>query len=444
MLDVDPRDSHRLFQWLRKLSFVTSTPRGVCPHDLVRDVIVADLRWRDSQRYRSLVNRAREFFVSEFERTAVTPGSRETLDLYYDLAYLHRANDVAREFFDWSLRDGLYVDTWRPGDWDHVAAALEKHEGSGSVDVARYWLDRQPEAFSVVRDIDSNPTALLVLLQLTLDELDAAPHDPAVGAAFRYLDNHCPLRAGECALYTRYWLSLTAYQNVSPEQSMMWLQTVRRYVATPSLVYSFAPFSQPDFWAPIFSYQDFRRIEDADFECAGQHFGLFGRDFRMSPAMTWLELLSERQIRPDATPQLPAALIVVLDRDSFGDAVHDALRAIHRRPELLTDNPLVQSRLILERLDDDEPSEEAHQSVLRELIGEALEHLSANVKGERFADVVQNTYLQRSVSQERTAHRMGLPLSTYKRYLKRGVEGVADYLWRIETGELDHQVDFPA
>jgi AAA ATPase domain len=45
-------DAHEPFTWLRELSFVESGPEGVFPHDLARDALEADLRWRDPDGYR--------------------------------------------------------------------------------------------------------------------------------------------------------------------------------------------------------------------------------------------------------------------------------------------------------------------------------------------------------------------------------------------------------
>ena len=40
-------DAQHVFAWLRDLSFVETGSDGVLPHDLARDVLDADLRWRD-------------------------------------------------------------------------------------------------------------------------------------------------------------------------------------------------------------------------------------------------------------------------------------------------------------------------------------------------------------------------------------------------------------
>ncbi len=52
-------DAHELFDWLRGLSFVESGPLGLFPHDLAREALVADLRWRHPDWYQELHRRAR-------------------------------------------------------------------------------------------------------------------------------------------------------------------------------------------------------------------------------------------------------------------------------------------------------------------------------------------------------------------------------------------------
>lgn len=47
-------DAPALFGWLRSLSFIEQGPYGLFPHDLAREVIAADLRWRNFENYRLL------------------------------------------------------------------------------------------------------------------------------------------------------------------------------------------------------------------------------------------------------------------------------------------------------------------------------------------------------------------------------------------------------
>ena len=67
-------DVRALFGWLRGLSCMEAGRRGLHPHDLARDVLDADLRWRDAQRYRRAWERVRAEGVS-FVASAGTVGA---------------------------------------------------------------------------------------------------------------------------------------------------------------------------------------------------------------------------------------------------------------------------------------------------------------------------------------------------------------------------------
>ena len=47
-------DAAAIFAWLRELPFMESGPHGLYPHDVVRRVLDADLRWRDPAGYRGI------------------------------------------------------------------------------------------------------------------------------------------------------------------------------------------------------------------------------------------------------------------------------------------------------------------------------------------------------------------------------------------------------
>ena len=49
-------DAHELFEWLRGLSFIQSGAHGIFPHDLAREAMTADLRWRNRIGARNCIN----------------------------------------------------------------------------------------------------------------------------------------------------------------------------------------------------------------------------------------------------------------------------------------------------------------------------------------------------------------------------------------------------
>ena len=62
---LDTADAHELFEWLRELSFVETGPSGLFPHDLAREALAAELRWRNPDWYAELHRRARGYYATK-------------------------------------------------------------------------------------------------------------------------------------------------------------------------------------------------------------------------------------------------------------------------------------------------------------------------------------------------------------------------------------------
>jgi hypothetical protein len=60
---LELEDAYELLEWLR-LTFVECGPEGLFPHDLVRDVVDIELRWRDPENYKRLFRSVRDHKVA--------------------------------------------------------------------------------------------------------------------------------------------------------------------------------------------------------------------------------------------------------------------------------------------------------------------------------------------------------------------------------------------
>jgi len=68
MLDLSGEQARALFEWLRSCSFIEAGPYGLYPHDLVREVVATDLKWRNPDRYGELLGRARTFYAARLRQ----------------------------------------------------------------------------------------------------------------------------------------------------------------------------------------------------------------------------------------------------------------------------------------------------------------------------------------------------------------------------------------
>lgn len=425
-------EAHELFEWLRGLSFIEAGPHGLFPHDLARDAMAADVRWRNPEWYGELHRRARADYVTRLQRTA---GSAQQQTLF-DLIYLHRDNAVVRPVFEWSGGGNLQLEPFREGDQPALLAMVTQHEGSDSAQWAAFWLARQPQQAQVVRDGAGKPVGFSMALPLQALRAEDRESDPATRAGWRYLQTHAPLRPGEVTTHFRFWLAGESYQSVSPVQSLLFVNVVRHYLTQPGLAFHFFPCAQPEFWAAVFAYADLHRLPEADYAIGGRTYGVYGHDWRVVPPSAWLSLLAEREVAQGATAapadSKPAPTLIVLSESEFAEAVRSALQDF-TQPDLMRRNPLLRSRLVVDQAGA-EAGETACREALLELIKETASRLLASPKEAKLYRALEATYFKPVGTQEQAAEALDLPFSTYRRHLKTGLTRVVEALWLREIG----------
>jgi hypothetical protein len=419
------REGEELFSWLRGVSFMEYGRDGVFPHDLARDVIDADLRWRDPAAYRELHLSVRRYVV---EQVSASEG-RERGRAIADLVFLHRGNPMAAALWDWKSLGEVYADRLRDGDADVIVSMVERFEGPESAVIAKHWLDRQPAGFWVFRG--RGPELLGFSAQIALHEAGEQDFacDPAARAVWGHAQRSAPPRPGDEVLLARFLIDRDAYQAPSRSLNVVTLRSVQEWLGRPRLAWYYIAAADPESMAPLMDYIHFDRASDADFEVAGRHYGVFARDWRREGGVAWLERMAGRELgggEPVPDLERQSAPELALSQQEFAVAVRRALRDVHR-PGALATNPLVGTRVVRECAAD-VPAPEA----LRELLRQAVDAVRADARGEKLARALECTYLRPAPTQEAAAELLGLPFSTYRGHLTRGLERVADWLWQRE------------
>ena len=429
MLEKKHDDIHELFDWLRDLSFIELGRLGLFPHDLAREVLVADLRWRNPDLYAELHQRARTYYITRLGQTH----GQEQHRVLFDYIFLHHDNPAVRPRFIWQENSSLLTDTLQETDHSALVRMVAEHEGEESAQLAAHWLTRQPQGILVFRDAQQQPAGFVMkvaLHQASSEDLNA---DPGALAAWRYLQNYAPLRPGEGATVFRFWMARDTYQAVSTTQSLIFINFVHHHQLTTELAFTFFPCAEPDDWAAMFAYADLARIPEADFEVGGQRYGVYGHDWRVVTPAAWQELLAQREIAASAQAIAPSQVsepLVVLSQPEFIEAVQVALRNFSR-PDALDNNPLLRSRLVVERVT---AKANPNQRVitLQTLMQQAAESLQTSPREAKYYRALYHIYLNPGLTQEQAAELLDLPFSTFRRHLKAGITRVADILWRQE------------
>jgi hypothetical protein len=425
-LALEAEEVAGLFAWLRGLSFIEQGPQGLFPHDLVRDVLDTDLRWRNPEEHRRLHHRVRGSIVDQLQAAQGVAQQRA----FFDLLYLHRNSPLMKPFQDWTSLGTAYAEPATPEDIPGILEMVRCHESEESAQIAQHWLREQPTAFTVFRGPGRELIGFIAGLALHRVTPDGLATDPAVSAAWAFAEAHGPARPGEEMVYHRFAMGRDTYQTVSSAMNMVATTVSLDWLTNPRLAWSFLAIADPDYWRPAFSYLNLRRSPETDFEVGGRRYGVFTHDWRAEPALAWLELMGERELaidlRAEALETAQPPPLVVLSQPDFADAVRRALHD-YTRPAALAANPLLRSRLATE-LSDHDPD----PATLQALIREAAETLRGNPKDEKFYRAIHRTYLEPAHTQELAAELLGLPFSTYRYHLTTGIARLTERLWRRE------------
>lgn len=420
-------NASEIFGWLRQLSFMQINRDGMVPHEMIREALVYDLRWRHPDFYHELYEKIRKYYVNKLEIHHVGDQAK----LLASLIYLHRLHPMVKPFFDWQESGGHWADMLQPDDIPVLTKMIVEQEGQDSLLVFEYWRQSPAAEILIWRDEDKSPAAFL--LKIHLDSVMDQMHEPdqAVNKVIQYGKRHWGLRKGEKVVLFRMWMAKDCHQEVSPLQSSIFLNMVQSYF-TPGLGISMVACANPGFWQMIFHYAAIYQLEELNFASGNYEFGWFLHDWRKQPVVDWLEMLGKRGAGESVEESMakPLSDVLVLSEQAFEEAVSDALKNYAYR-DGLKENPLLKSSLVVRKT-----GIGAHEleriTCLQNQLQTCIKQIEESPLDGKYHRVLYRTYLNPVGSQEKTADFLNMSFSTYRRYLKAGTDKISERLWKEE------------
>ena len=424
---LEEHDVHDVFAWLRALSFIELKADGVGPHDLARDVLDADLRWRDLDSYTYVFRKVREHGLAS-SRAATGRAQQRAI---FDLKFLFRQVRTATAPVDWGSWGDYYPERASPEDRGQILELVRIWEGEQSAAIAARWLDQQPEGFFVIRDLDDEVRGMLAILDLARSSLDDIDADPGARAAWDFALGSTPPRPGESVTLCRFVVDRESHQGPSPTLNAVPILTMQIQLSTPNLSWDFVALADPDRWNDYFAAGDLPRAEGADFSvgavttsvCShttsersrwtpGLSFGPSGRWHRMSTRP------------PGSTPWPCSCFRTRTSRQPYGkeSRICSAPTSSHETRWCAPGS----SPIAAER-------GESGAAVLEAVLREGAATLARHPRDDKLLRAVDRTYLRPAGTQEAAAAVLGLPFSTYRRHLTQGMTRIVSWVWDQEV-----------
>jgi len=182
MVSLEPDVAGRLFQWLAQLPFIKRGQAGLYPHDVARDVIDADARWRDLEAYQQLHLELRRYCI----RALRSAGDAQRERAFLNWFYLGRVQTLSRQVVNYDALGSGWASAPEPHEFDALAAITRDAWGPDTASVVRAWLARPESEAAALRAPDGEPVGFAMRLLLTgrVPEVD----DPVVDAVWTQLE----------------------------------------------------------------------------------------------------------------------------------------------------------------------------------------------------------------------------------------------------------------
>ncbi|WP_437089703.1 ATP-binding protein [Streptomyces sp. enrichment culture] len=413
-------DTDAVFRWLRQLPYIEATPEGLYPHDAVRAVLEADLRWRNPERYDDVRVR-----VSLAGLRAVRDASEEDVPARVaEWMFLFRGQGGPDDPYTHRAHPHIEETALRPEDVPGVLRMAEKEEGPASAAAVAHWVRRQPEAFRVHRYAGSRtPVSFMAVLRLDASLPEDHAEDPVIAAVREFVEAVAPLGPGEHLGIRRFAVQAGGHQRPSPLMELIGRRAIGEEMRARGRAMTFTVFEDADRWGSHLAGAGLPELVAVDVGGRRQH--VFGRDWRRQTVEQWARHRARAGVAPVAT--WPAADATGgpggrVPRAAFTEGVLEALRTWHT-PRAFATSVLLDSPLV-------PPGSSNPAADLRAAILTAVDAMQTDPAGVKAHEALTATYITASRTHKAAARRLGVPYGTYRRHLALAKERLVAHLLR--------------
>jgi DNA-binding winged helix-turn-helix (wHTH) protein len=280
---VDAANAFLLFDWLGEQSYVSTGPEGLWPHELVRDAIDEELRWRDPAASRALHHAVNRHLIRLLQK------GLSISHTIFELQYLERRSPVMRRFFDFAALGTISVRPASTADASGIARLRDAGLPPGERALFDHWRHHGATRTSTAHRRDGELCGVTQVLRLDgLDDLSAAA-DPVVSAVRQALGE--ALADGSTSLMSRFTVPDGERRALNPAMNAMQISHFMLWATEQNLGFYVVAVLHPDRFAPLLEGTRFQRLAGCDRVVDGIPIGCFVHDWQAEPWTEWRDRL---------------------------------------------------------------------------------------------------------------------------------------------------------
>ncbi|WP_439377229.1 BTAD domain-containing putative transcriptional regulator [Amycolatopsis lexingtonensis] len=295
---IPEADAAELFDWLRKQPFTETPGHGLDVNGVLREALEAHLRWRDPAGYERMHRRIRGYVLNTLLRDATEP--QASVAAMRTISHLRRHGGVAGHYVSATGDARVRATRVTPADHDELVGLARDTYGEFTAASVRFWLNRRPEAFYVLRCADSNRLrAFMSWLTLREPEPEVLDADPVLADIWDDIGRNAP-PGGHIAV-ARHLICPDFEAKPNPVTDVFLARMMRGWLHEPALAASYLVLSNRPLWAPLMEYLDHYELR-----CPGPNhpYAIFGHDWLAEPPARWQDHHLENELWSPRRPEL--------------------------------------------------------------------------------------------------------------------------------------------
>jgi hypothetical protein len=281
---VDAANAFLLFDWLGEQSYVSTGPEGLWPHELVRDAIDEELRWRDPAASCALQHAVNRHLIRLLQK------GLSISHTIFELQYLERRSPVMRRFFDFAALGTISVRPASTADASGIARLRDAGLPPGERALFDHWRHHGATRTSTAHRRNGELCGVTQVLRLDgLDDLSAVA-DPVVSAVRQALGDALTDRAS-VSLMSRFTVPEGERRALNPAMNALQNSHLILWATEPNLRFYVVAVLHPDRFAPLLEGTRFQRLAGCDRVVDGIPIGCFVHDWQAEPWTEWRDRL---------------------------------------------------------------------------------------------------------------------------------------------------------